>query len=122
MKPRVEDVYEVLRGWAKGRGSGPRTYADLSRDYHALTGDWFEPHGSWDEPLGELNQRVHTRLGAPALSALVVLAPPVFEPGGAFWGCSPNVPPRPRTDLERIDEWSRIVREVQEWNWPTSLP
>jgi hypothetical protein len=71
MSPSLDEIYFVLRGWA--RSGLPATYTELSAAYKARTGTWFEPHQSWEEPLGELNRRLHA-VGAPALSALVVLA------------------------------------------------
>jgi len=116
--PDLDHLYAVLRGWAVG--DGPHTYTDLSNAYLARTGEWFEPHGSWDEPLGELNNRLAT-VGAPALSALVILKGK-NEPGGNFWGCAPNVPTRPSTVEARITEWNRIVTAVRIHAWPEALP
>ena len=117
--PDGDDLYAVLREWAIARRV--HTYLELSQQYQARTGAWFEPHGSWDAPLGSLNQRVHDALDAPALSALVVLKDK-GQPGGAFWGCAPNVPPRPKGDVERLAEWSRIVGAVHSFSWPPALP
>lgn len=118
MKPDIDTVYAVLRRWAKQRK--PQTYTDLSRAYQSETGDWFEPHGSWDAVLGELNRRL-SGVGAPALSAVVVLRA-TNEPGAAFWGCAPNVPPRPKSDDDRLAEWTRIVNEIETYPWPEKLP
>lgn len=118
----LDDLYVVLRDWARARPGQIQPYAELSRQYHVRTGDRFEPHGSWDVPLGALNKRLHDATGAPALSALVVLKKDPPEPGGGFWGCAPNVPPRPRTPIERLAEWSRIVKAVHEYPWPDSMP
>lgn len=98
----------------------PQTHSQLSHDYHSLTGVWFEPHGSWDAPLGELNNRL-VSINAPALSALVILQA-TKEPGAGFWGCASNVPSRPRNDIDRLDKWSRIVKEVITYRWPLVLP
>lgn len=76
---------------------------------------------SWDGPLGELNRHQYRTLGAPALSA-VVLKADTREPGGRFWDCVPNVPPRPTTDIDRLSEWSRILNEVHAYKWPAALP
>lgn len=116
--PNLDDLYSVLRTWALAKTR--RTYTELSQDYHRQTGDWLEPHGSWDIPLGDLNRRLHAA-GAPALSALVVLKA-TGQPGGAFWGCAPNVPPKPKTDIERLAAWSQIVSSVHAYAWPGSLP
>ncbi len=118
MSPCIEDVYSILRQWAIKRA--PQSYSDLSNAYHALTGDWFEPHGSWDKPLGKLNIRL-SEIGAPALSALVILKG-ANEPGGNFWGCAPNVPKRPNDENTRLSEWSRIVDDVCAYVWPELLP
>ncbi len=117
--PNLDDLYVVLRAWALAKQR--RTYTELSHQYQARTGHWFEPHGSWDRPLGALNQRLHSAIGAPALSALVVLKD-VGEPGAAFWGCAPNVPPRPRSEIDRLAEWSRIVGDVHAYDWPLAPP
>lgn len=80
------------------------TYGELSQRYFEETEDWHEPHGTWDEPLGELNRLVHAN-GLPAISAVVVLQD-TREPGGKFWGSSPNVPRRPTDDVRRIAAYS----------------
>ncbi|HEX7604844.1 MAG TPA: hypothetical protein VF316_24665 [Polyangiaceae bacterium] len=116
----LDDLYVVLRQWAVAKPGQIHTYAELSQQYQARTGDWFEPHGSWDAPLGALNQRLHAT-GAPALSALVVLGD-AKEPGGGFWGSAPSVPPRPKGEIARLAEWTRIVLAVHAYAWPTSLP
>jgi hypothetical protein len=119
MSPNLDDLYVVLRDWAiHGQA---KTYTELSHAYKARTGDWFEPHGSWDEPLGELNQRLHGVLQAPALSAVVVKAN-TREPGGLFWNCAPNVPPRPARKIDRVAEYARILRDVLAYSWPNGLP
>ena len=118
MKPDVGNVYVVLRQWAAA--GKPQTYKQLSLDYHTRTGEWFEPHGSWEAPLGELNNLL-ALAGAPALSALVVLQD-TKEPGDGFWGCASNVPSRPKKDIDRLAEWSRIVSDVIKFQWPATLP
>lgn len=118
MKPDIDHIFEVLRQWAAAEK--PQTYSQLSHDYHARTGDWFEPHGSWDAPLRELNNRLAS-IKAPALSALVILQA-TNEPGDGFWGCASNVPSRPRKDIDRLAEWSRIVKAVIAYRWPSVLP
>jgi hypothetical protein len=116
--PDVDAVYLILKRWAEAEQV--RTYTDLSNDYLAGTGAWFEPHRSWDRPLGEVNRRLAEH-DAPAISALVVLMDQ-REPGRAFWGCAPNVPPRPRSDVERVAVWARIVDDVHAFDWPVALP
>ncbi|MDD4962823.1 MAG: hypothetical protein PHI11_02765 [Gallionella sp.] len=118
MKPDVVHVYAVLRQWATA--GKPQTYKQLSLDYRARTDVWFEPHGSWEAPLGELNNLLASA-GAPALSALVVLQEKK-EPGDGFWGCASNVPSRPKKDIDRLAEWSRIVAAVIAFQWPSTLP
>ena len=117
---QLDDLYVVLRSWAVAKVAKPQSYSELSRQYKIRTSDWFEPHGSWDRSLGELNQRLHEH-AAPALSALVVVNNSQ-EPGGGFWGSAPNVPPRPKSEVERLAEWSRIVKEVLAFDWPAKLP
>ena len=118
MKPDIGHIYAVLRQWAIA--GEPRTYTQLSLDYHARTGEWFEPHGSWGAPLGELNNHLAS-VGAPALSALVTLKE-TNRPGGEFWGCAPNVPPRPKNDDDRDEAWCHILDSIGKFDWPTSLP
>jgi hypothetical protein len=120
--PNLDDIYVLLRSWAVARPGQIHPYSYLSQEYQARTGDWFEPHGTWDGPLGRLNNRLHATIKAPALSALVVLKKDPPEPGGGFWGSAPGVPARPRTDIERLAAWSRIVAEVHAYPWPNSLP
>ena len=124
MTPNLADIYDVLRAWAVARPGQVGTYTDLSHEYLLATGHRFEPHGSWDVPLGQLNQRLHAVIGAPALSALVTLGSngSPTEPGGGFWGSAPNVPLRPSNPLVRLSEWSRIVKEVHNYKWPAALP
>lgn len=120
--PNVEldDLYAVLRTWAIAKLAKPQSYSELSRQYKIRTNDWLEPHGSWDRALGELNQRLHQH-EAPALSALVVLNDSQ-EPGAGFWSSAPNVPPRPKSEVERLAAWSRIVKDVLAFEWPAALP
>jgi hypothetical protein len=118
MTPNLDEFYVILRNWATGKG--PQTYGALSREYQARTGVWLEPHGSWDRPLGELNNRL-AAMGAPALSALVILQD-AHEPGDGFWGCAPNVPRRPSNEMDRLEKWNTIVKEVRAYPWPENLP
>ena len=120
LEPNLDDLYMVLRAWAVSKPGKMDSYSTLSKKYEARTGDWFRPHGSWDGPLGKLNQRLHAA-GAPALSALVILND-AKEPGAGFWGSAPSVPPRPKTEIERLAERSRIVAEVHAYPWPDSMP
>jgi hypothetical protein len=119
--PNLDDLYVILRSWAVAKPGQIHPYSELSRQYHARTTDWFEPHGSWDQPLGALNQRLHDALAAPAISALVVLKKDPPEPGGGFWASAPSVPPRPKTEVERLGEWSKIVKAVHAYPWPATL-
>jgi hypothetical protein len=118
MTPDLDELYAVLREWAVAGKS--QTYGELSRAYEARTGDWFEPHRSWDAPLGKLNNRL-AAVGAPALSALVILKN-TKEPGGRFWNSAPNVPERPQNDTARLSEWERIRKDVLTYQWPPTLP
>ena len=121
MHPDLQVVYEILLQWAKG-GNGPRpqTYTDLTGAYFTRTGHTVSAHGGWDAPLGAINNRLNA-IGAPALSALVVLQA-TNEPGAGFWGCSPNVPHRPRNDIARLAAWASIVTAIGTYNWPGKLP
>jgi hypothetical protein len=122
--PNLHVIYAILREWAVNRRID--TYGALSTAYEAMTGTWFNPHLAWGAPLGELNRRLHEQIGAPALSALVVRQDrhgrPGHDPGAGFWGCAPNVPPRPDDDDDRRNEWMRIVAAVHNYNWPGQLP
>ncbi len=71
-------VMEILVEWAKNKK--PQAYYSLSGCYKEKTGEWHEPHGSWDKPLGLLNRKL-AELGAPALSALVIM-------NSTFWVAS----------------------------------
>jgi hypothetical protein len=53
---------------------------------------------------------------APVISALVILKG-ANEPGGNFWGCAPNVPPRPKNEFERIAVLNKIWSEVFNYDW-----
>lgn len=121
LTPNLDDLYVVLRSWAVAKPGRINTYTELSKQYEARTGDWFEPHGSWGRPLGRLNEHLH-RHGAPAVSALVVLKREPPEPGAGFWGSAPSVPTRPKTEIQRLSEWSRIVAAVHAYAWPAALP
>jgi hypothetical protein len=117
-KPDIDELYQVLREWAVS--GQPKCYGDLSREYHDRTGEWFAPHGSWYGPLGALNSRL-AATNAPPLSALVILKNKK-EPGGGFWGCAPNVPPRPRDENDRRAEWNHILDAIRAYSWPPRLP
>ncbi|MDP1915397.1 MAG: hypothetical protein Q8L14_04065 [Myxococcales bacterium] len=119
MTPNLDDLYQILRAWAAQRTC--KTYSDLSIAYQSRTGDRFEPHGSWDVPLGELNRRLHSALGAPAISALVVKKD-TKEPGGGFWGCATNVPPRPTSADARLAAWAKVLNDVHAYPWPPTYP
>ena len=114
----LQALYAVLAQVA--RDQGQITYGELSQRYYDATGDWYEPHGSWDVPLGEVNVAVHAA-SLPPLSAVVVLQE-TREPGGRFWGSSPNIPARPGNDIARITAYGRILRDVHAANWPATLP
>jgi hypothetical protein len=119
--PNPDDLYVVLRSHAVAKPGQLCTYTELSHQYKTRTGDWFEPHGSWDAPLGALNQRLHAA-AAPALSAVVVLKGDPPEPGRGFWGSAPSVPPRPKSEMERLTAWQAILQAVFVHPWPTALP
>ena len=118
--PNLDDLYVVLRSHAVAKPGQLCTYTELSHQYKARTGDWFEPHGSWDAPLGALNHRLHTA-AAPALSAVVVLKGDPPEPGRGFWGSAPSVPPRPKSEMQRLTAWQAILQTVFVHPWPTAL-
>jgi hypothetical protein len=117
----LDDLYVILRAWAVAKPGKIQPYSELSRQYQARTSEWSDPHGSWDVPLGALNQRLH-EIGAPAISALVVLKKDPPEPGAGFWASAPSVPPRPKSDVARMSEWAKIVKAVHAHPWPLSLP
>jgi hypothetical protein len=119
MNADLHELYRTLRRWIVNGKARPQSYTQLSRDYQKQTGIWLEPHGSWDAPLGELNKALNA-IGAPALSALVILQD-LNEPGNGFWGSAPNVPSRPRSEIDRISAWSRIIASIESYDWPESL-
>jgi hypothetical protein len=119
--PNLDDLYVVLRSHAVAKPGQLCTYTELSHQYKTRTGDWFEPHGSWDAPLGALNQRLHAA-AAPALSAVVVLKGDPPEPGRGFWGSAPSVPPRPKSEMERLTTWQAVLQAVFVHPWPAALP
>lgn len=119
----LDALYAVLVRWIVDGKARYQPYAKLSEDYEARTGVHFSPHGSWDIPLGALNQRL-SRAGAPALSALVVLKSSMREgpePGSGFWGSADTVPSRPGNAMARLEAWSRIVGDIERYDWPASL-
>lgn len=115
---QLRHLYAVLARVANNKGQ--LTYGDLSRRYFERTQEAHEPHGTWDEPLGELN-RIVDEVGWPAISAVVVLED-TKEPGGKFWGSSPNVPTRPRDEVERIALYGHLLGQVHAAPWPESIP
>lgn len=119
MNADLHELYQTLRQWIVDGKARPQSYTQLSRDCQNQTGIWLEPHGSWDAPLGELNKALNA-IGAPALSALVILQD-LNEPGNGFWGSAPNVPSRPRSEIDRISAWSRIIASIESYDWPESL-
>ena len=114
--PNLDDVYAILHQWT----TTPRTYTELFQAYHERTGEWVDPHRGWDQPLGELNTNL-AAVGAPALSA-VVIGYETNEPGAGFWACAPNVPPRPRSERQRLAVWTQILNDVRAYHWPPALP
>ena len=118
MHPDIKIIYKILVDWAIN--TEPQTYKKLSVEYDRVTGQWYEPHGSCDKSLGEINIRL-AAIGAPAITSLVILKDK-NEPGGNFWGCADNVPPKPKNEEERISKWLEIVNKVRKYTWPESLP
>lgn len=114
----LQSLYTLLVEVARNRRQ--ITYGELSQRYHEQMGDWYEPHGSWDEPLGDVNIALHAA-GLPPLSAVVVLQD-TREPGGRFWGSSPNVPDRPSDQMARIAAYGELLGQVHDVNWPVTLP
>ena len=112
-------VYQVVRTVAVTRGL--ISYYDLALKYASLTGGAppAEP-AHWDLALREINNRLLAAdLSAPPIGALVVLS---HQPGpsDAFWNCGRNTPPRPRAVSDSV--WRRIVAEVHDYEWPSTLP
>lgn len=120
--PDLDALYRILVRTARNRTT--MSYEDLANAYEEETGVWLHYHGTWDEPLGELNRRLYANR-LPPLSAVVTYKQDTGEeliPGDGFWGCSPNIPERPRSSDERMLIWSRILNEIYETNWPAELP
>jgi hypothetical protein len=115
----LDIVYEILVSAAK-TPDRPFTYSDLSERYQESTGEYHEPYGSWDAPLGDVNRRV-ANAGLPPLSVIVWLKE-TYQPGGGFWGASPNAPARPKNERERDALLLRLLNEVWAANWPAALP
>ena len=123
MDVNIDTLYAVLIGRIVNGNANLLFYSQLSEMYERLTGVAVDYHRGWRKPLGELNQRL-CRVGAPALSALVVLKPRSHEtpePGPGFWGCADNVPPRPKNAMTRLETWNRILLDLQGYDWPPSL-
>lgn len=119
----LDSLYAVLIRWIVDGKAHYQPYTRLSDDYEARTGLRLEPHGSWDIPLGSLNQQLSCA-GAPALSALVVLKSSMREspePGSGFWGSADTVPSRPKSAMARMEAWSRIIGDIERYDWPDSL-
>jgi hypothetical protein len=114
----LEVLYTILADIA--RTQNIITYGQLSQEYCDRTGEWHEPHGTWDEPLGELNRLVY-RFGWPAISSVVVLQDS-HEPGGKYWGSSPNVPARPSNQVARIALYGQLLSAVHAAPWPVTIP
>lgn len=114
----LEVLYSILARVAYDRGQ--ITYGHLSQAYFDRTQEWHEPHGTWDEPLGELNRLVH-QVGWPAISTVVVMQD-TNEPGGRYWGSSPNVPARPANEIARIGLYGQLLGAVHAAPWPNAIP
>jgi hypothetical protein len=116
-------LYQILRNVAASALT--IHYSDLSERYRERTGEWYEPHGSWDQALWQINALANQhepRL--PPLSAVVTLKPrpgEQEEPGGLFWGSSPDVPTKPHGKDARILRWAGILRSVHSAAWPHNL-
>lgn len=65
--------------------------------------------------LGSINNALNTK-HAPPISALVILKGK-NEPGGGFWGCSENVPIRPKDDIQRMTVWMNIIKVIEKFDW-----
>jgi hypothetical protein len=126
-KPQVilKDVYDILIWTARVKET--ISYTRLSEEYRSKKHTYYPPRGTWDVPLGEINNILYAYSNEfPALSAVVVHKPsyPGEEtlPGDGFWGCCPNVPPKPPTLDEQKDVHRRILRMVWDTKWPDRLP
>lgn len=111
----VSTVFNILKGRVKNGKANVLTYSELSQAYYNCTGIYHEPHGSWDAILGTINNQLYTK-EAPPISAIVILKGK-NEPGGGFWGCSPNVPNRPKTEEEKITVWMEILEDIGNYDW-----
>lgn len=111
----VSIVFNILKERVKNGKAKVLTYSDLSQAYYDRTGVYHEAHGSWDAILGSINNALNTK-NAPPLSALVILKGK-NEPGSGFWGCSENVPSRPKDDVERMTVWMKIIKDIEKFDW-----
>jgi hypothetical protein len=121
--PNPDDLYVVLRSYPVAKAGQPCTYTELAHQYKARKGDWSEPkpHGSWDAPLCALHQRLHVSGGPGAASRGRAEGDPP-GPGRGFWGSAPSVPPRPKSEMDRLTVWHAIVQAVFVYTWPAALP
>lgn len=115
MSINVSTVFNILKERVQNGKAKVLTYSELSQAYYDQTGIYHEPHGSWDAILGSINNALNTK-NAPPISALVILKGK-NEPGGGFWGCSENVPSRPKDDLERMTIWMNIIKDIEQFDW-----
>ena len=116
----LNHLYAVLA--AVARREGQFTYGELSQAYMDRTDEWYEPHGSWDEPLGRLNVTLHAVRWLSTSLRVVIRDDETREPGGGSWESSANVPARPTNEINRIAEYSRLLRDVYRAPWPEALP
>ena len=115
MSINITTVFNILKQQVKNGKANVLTYSELSQAYYDCTGVYHEPHGSWDAALGKINNWLYTKK-APPISAIVILKGK-NEPGGGFWGCSPNVPNRPKTEEEKVTVWMRILEDIGKYDW-----
>lgn len=113
-------LYAILREWAAQEAV--KSYTDLSHEYMRRSSHWVGPE-EWAPYLFWINERVHT-IGAPALSSIIGTKreDSVSEPGFGFWEGGPQVPARPKKEIDRLLIWAGIVKQVHQFDWPKVMP
>lgn len=116
----LNEIYHILRRWAKNTNHEIGTYSQLAQEYLDIRSEHIDPHTELNKVLGIINRSLAI-IGAPPISALVVNNKSGV-PGNGFWGCSTNVPAKPPTKNKQFEIWTLLVQEVIAYSWPKDLP